>query len=93
MTADEFSDALAKALELCRAAAAQDLPIAEMLEFVEDAIDADGAVRLEFRLEASLEALRVIIAAVGDVAAIGTKLPPVAAHNPDAPLPANLRGA
>lgn len=78
---------------MCRSAAAQELPIAEMLKFVEEATDALYEDHYDATRETELEALRVILSAVGDVAAIGAKLPPVAAHIPDAPLPANLRGA
>ncbi len=97
MTDAEFSEALGRALGVCRDAAGLKLPIAEMLEFVEDAIDAEGAIRLSFRLdEASLEALREILASVGEVAAIGAKLPgsPPAPPPGSCPIPANaLRGA
>lgn len=92
MEATEFSKELDKALGFCRAAAELKLPIGAMLEHVEDAIEAGITCPPQLPV-AELEALREIIAAVGDVAAIGSKLPAV---EPDpaeilCPLPANLR--
>lgn len=78
-----FSQALAEVLGVCRAAAGKNLPIEEMLAHVDDAMaerfDAPGAASTEIELEA----IRTIIAAVGDVAAIGSRLPaPVEAPQP-----------
>lgn len=106
MDASEFSKELDKALGLCRAAAELKLPIEAMLEHVADGIESliDRAnVRGQTALEMlasdpagvdELNALREIVAAVGEVAAIGSNLPPA---SPDltalpCPLPANLRG-
>lgn len=100
MTDAEFSDALGKALGVCRAAAGLKLPVEAMLEHVEDAIAAvaesvragtDGATP-PLRSGGELVALRIILSAVGEVAAIGASLPPEEkpAEPPPCPLPANL---
>lgn len=114
MTQATFQENLAKALRLCRLAADLQFPIKEMLEYLEGAIDIAGeAPEGGFfgalgGAVADLEALREIIAAVGDVAAIGANLEgqggaephPKRTHSAPGPppersfpLPANLREA
>ena len=78
MDATTFQVHLAAALRLCRAAADLRLPIEEMLAYVGAAgyaatQEADGAVSLAQSEE--MAALEEILAAVGDVAAIGARLP------------------
>lgn len=71
-----FDQALAEVLGVCRAAADKNLPIEEMLAHV-------GEASVSGLGEAELDALGEIIAAVGDVAAIGSRLPaPVEAPQP-----------
>lgn len=60
-----FSQALAEVLGVCRAVAGKNLPIEEMLAHV---AEAEGE-------STELDALGEIIAAVGDVAAVGSRLP------------------
>lgn len=106
MDATEFDSALAKTLRLCRSAAELQLPIEEMLAYAaglrEEMLPAAPEMLApdSADLEAQeLAALQEIIAAVGDVAAIGARLPADASptHVPSAPeggalpLPANLR--
>jgi len=108
MTDSEFSQAMALALRVCREAAAAGLPIETMLTRVEDGIEAamssglssygSAAEMLSMPPDAvaELEALREIIGAVGEVAAIGSKLPPepaptaVPTTTGSFPVPANL---
>lgn len=101
MDASAFDESLGRALRLCRLAADLRLPIAEMLEHVAEAIEE----ALRFGGGAGeLEALREIIATVGEVAAIGANLageapgvppqpPPAPPLERSFPLPANLREA
>lgn len=90
MESSEFSKELDKALRLCRAAA--ELPIEDMLEHAEAvaeaALNADDRERY-----GEMSALCEIFSAVGDVAAIGSKLPAAEAAPAElsCPLPANLR--
>lgn len=88
MTDSEFSEALAKALRLCREAAK--LPVVEMIDFLDDALMEANEARGK-----ELAALMEILEVVGDVAAIGAKLPPepVQATEPTYPMPGNLREA
>lgn len=112
MTQAEFDDALGKALRLCRLAADLNLPIEEMLDHLSEAIeDLPGGLPGTELAETGqrhpqtgeLEALREIIAAVGEVAAIGVGLGGQEGAKPAGrsaeptersfPLPANLREA
>lgn len=105
-----FDEALGKALRLCRLAADLDLPIEAMLDRLSEAIeDLPGTERAETGQRhpqvTEIEALREIIAAVGEVAAIGAglagqeggkppqKRPATAPPERSFPLPANLREA
>lgn len=85
VTDAEFSDALGKALGVCRDAAGLKLPIEAMLDSVEN----------EEPFTAEAAALLEILSAVADVAAIGASLPPEekTAEPPPCPLPANLLGS
>jgi hypothetical protein len=90
MDALEFASALAAVLRLCRAAADEAPPIEGMLAHVEAERGREGADVEE------LDALDTIIRAVGDVAAIGARLPreprliQVPAAGGGIPLPSNL---
>lgn len=88
MTEPEFDALVAVALGVCRSAARVELPIGEMLEHVTARI-ADGEqaiLRGDFDehilagqpslATGDLNALRVILTLVGEVAAIGARLPP-----------------
>jgi hypothetical protein len=94
MNANEFQTALASALGVCRAAAAAKLPIEDMFEYIQYAID-EG---LESPSLDELEAIHTVVEVVADVAAIGDRLPaeptPIQVPNaPDGhgvPLPTNL---
>lgn len=86
MTDSDFSEALSKALRLCREAAK--LPVEAMIDFVDDALlEANDAQGKE------LAALLEILEVVGEVAAIGARLPPepTQAAEPTYPMPGNLR--
>jgi hypothetical protein len=93
MNANEFETALAAALGLCRAAAAAKLPIEAMLTFAYDAQELPLAAGPD-----EWAAIAVVIEAVGDVAAIGERLPPEptpirvpnAPDRPGVPMPTNL---
>lgn len=113
LTQAGFDEALGKALRLCRSAADLGLPIEEMLDHVADALEIRQELVREGEADAELlaggaaelEALREIIAAVGEVAAIGAGLagqegamppqnrPATAPPERSFPLPANLREA
>jgi hypothetical protein len=89
VTETEFSEALAKALRLCREAAGLKLPVEAMVEHLDDALAEADRQQAE-----ELEVLIAILEAVGEVAAIGEKLPPEPkAAEPTYPMPGNLREA
>lgn len=95
MTAPEFQTALAAALRLCRDAAALRLPIEAMLAHVDTEREQEGA---SAGGNAELDALGIVIEAVGDVASIGARLPaeptpirvPTAPDGSAVPMPTNV---
>lgn len=97
MDAQEFDRLRDAALRLCRAAAREALPIEEMLAYIRAEIGEEAEAVEEHE---ALEALEMILEAVGNVAAIGKVLPAedVALYRPfgepatdSIPLPSNLK--
>lgn len=90
MTSQEFDVALASALRICRAAAAERLPFEGMLEYVYAAQDnaREGKKDGEYdAVDDELEALVSVIDAMDAIAKIGAVLPPepTPIRVPDAP--------